>query len=84
MVFARVVAPPAGKPIPVGAQGEIVLVLLNKATTARTFHLDFSDTALAGIHTLTPLWNAQPAVVTDDHSDVTVGPEQLMVLQAQR
>ncbi len=84
MVFARVEAPPPGKPIPAMAQGDIVLVLLNKATTPRTFHLDFSDTALAGIHTLTPLWNAQSAVVTDNHSDVTVGAEQLTVLDAQR
>jgi glycosidase len=84
MVFARVEAPPPGKPIPVKAQGEIALVLLNKAATPRTFHLDFSNTALAGIRALTPLWNAQPAVVADDHSDVTVGPEQLSVLQAQR
>jgi hypothetical protein len=62
----------------------MVLVLLNKGTTPRTFHLDFSDTALAGVRTLTPMWNAQPAVVTDDHSDVTVGAEQLMILEAQR
>ena len=84
MVFARVEAGPSEKPIAVGAKGEIVLVLLNKAKTARTFHLDFSDTALAGIRALTPLWNAQPAVVDDNRSDVTVGPEQLSVLQAQR
>ena len=84
IVFARVEAPPPGKPIPVAAQGDIVLVLLNKAVTPRTFHLDFSDTALAGIHTLTPLWNAQPAVVTDDHSDVTVGADQFIVLEAHR
>ena len=84
MVFARVEAPPPGKPIPVAAQGDIVLVLLNKAVTPRTFHLDFSDTALAGIRILTPLWNAQPAVVTDDHSDVTVGADQFIVLEAHR
>lgn len=83
LVFARLEAPP-GKPIPAMAQGEMVLVLLNKGTTPRTFHLDFSDTALAGVRTLTPMWNAQPAVVTDDHSDVTVGAEQLMILEAQR
>ncbi|MGB8480780.1 MAG: hypothetical protein WCE63_18395 [Acidobacteriaceae bacterium] len=59
-------------------------MLLNKAATPRTLHLDFSDTALAGVHSWTPLWNAQPAVVTDNHSDVTVGADQLMVLEAQR
>ena len=84
MVFARAKAPPPGKPMPAMVQGDIVLVLLNKVTAPRTFHLDFSDRALAGVHTLTPLWNAQPAVVTDNHSDVTVGAEQLMVLDAQR
>jgi neopullulanase len=84
MVFARVEGPPPGKPLPAIAQGEIVLVLLNKATTARTFRLDFSDTALAGIHMLTPLWNGQSAVVTRDQSDITVDPEQLVVLEAQR
>jgi hypothetical protein len=84
MVFARLEAPPPGKPIPAMAQGEIVLVLLNKATTSRTFHLDFSDTALDGVQSLTPLWNAQAVEVTQNHCDVTVGPEQLIVLDARR
>ena len=84
MVFARLEAPPPGKPIPAMAQGDIVLVLLNKATTPRTFHLDFSDTALEGIHFLTPLWNAQAVEVTQNHCDVTVGAQQLIVLQAHR
>jgi hypothetical protein len=84
LVFARVAVPPSGKPIPAMPQGEIVLVLLNKATSPRTFHLDFSDTALDGVHSLTPLWNAQAAEVTQNHCDVTVGPEQLIVFDAQR
>jgi glycosidase len=84
MVFARLEAPPPGKPIPATAQGDIVLVLLNKATSPRTFHLDFSDTALEGIHFLTPLWNAQAVEMTQNHCDVTVGAQQLIVLQAHR
>jgi neopullulanase len=84
IVFARLEAPPPGKPIPAMAQGDIVLVLLNKATSPRTFHLDFSDTALEGIHFLAPLWNAQAVEMTQNHCDVTVGAQQLIVLQAHR
>ena len=84
-VFARVQAPPSGRPIPATVQGEIVLVLMNKSNTAREFDLDFSDTALAGVRSLFPLWNTQQAVtVKDNQCDVNVGAEQLIILETRR
>lgn len=85
LVYARFAAPPAGKPVPAEAQGEIMLVLMNKGTTPRTFHLDFSQTALQGIRVLAPAYNAQQQITVQDNAcDVTVGAEQLIVLEAQR
>jgi len=84
-VFARFEAPPPGKPVPAMAQGEIMLVLLNKSAAPRTLHLDFSATALQGVRTLTPAWNTTQQVTVDhDNCDVSVGAEQLIVLEAQR
>ncbi len=84
-VFARVQAPPSGRPIPATVQGEIVLVLMNKSNAAREFDLDFSDTALAGVRSLFPLWNTQQAVtVKDNQCDVNVGAEQLIILETRR
>lgn len=81
LVFARLAAPPAGKP----AAGEIMLVLMNKSDAARTFHLDFSRTALDGVTTLAPAWNTKDAVtVANDTCDVSVGPEDLVVFLAGR
>lgn len=84
-VFARIEAPQPGKPVPVLAQGEIILVLLNKSETPRTFHLDFVHTALQGVRSLTPVWNAQGQTPVEDNGcDVAVGAEQFVILQAQR
>ncbi len=84
-VFARVQAPPSGRPIPATVQGEIVLVLMNKSNAAREFDLDFSDTALVGVRSLFPLWNTQQAVtVKDNQCDVNVGAEQLIILETRR
>lgn len=84
-VYARFAAPPANKPGPALAQGEIMVVLMNKSDAPRTFHLDFSHTALEGVRVLVPAWNAQQQVTVEDNScDVSVGAEQLIVLAAQR
>ncbi|MGC1783501.1 MAG: alpha-amylase family glycosyl hydrolase [Acidobacteriaceae bacterium] len=84
-VFARVEAPVSGKPIAATAQGEIVLVLMNKSDSARMFHLDFSHTALEGVRSLAPLWNTKENVVVDrNHCDITLEPEQLIAFEAQR
>ena len=84
-VYARFEAPPPGKPVPTPTQGEIMLVLLNKSSTARTFHLNLSRTALEGLRTLNPVWNTNEQVAVDqDQCNVPVGAEQLIVLQAQR
>jgi glycosidase len=84
-VFARFQAPPSGRHIPAVAQGEIMLVLMNKSTASRTFHLDLSSTALEGVQALTPAWNTKEQVaVTQDKCDVSVGAGQLIVLSAQR
>jgi hypothetical protein len=82
-VFARFVVP-AQKNGSTPPPSEIDLVLMNKSDALRTFHLDFTRTALDGMNTLTPLWNTKDTVtVTQDHSDITVGPEQLVVFAAQ-
>ena len=84
-VFARVETPAPGKPIAAIARGEIVLVLMNKSDSPRTFHLDFSHTALTGVHSLTPLWNTKEnTVVNENHCDVALEPEQLIAFEAQR
>ncbi len=84
-VFARMDVPASGKASAALAQGEIVLVLMNKADAPRTFHLDFSRTALQGIASLAPAWNAKETVTVEHNQcDVNVGAEQLMVLSAQR
>ena len=82
-VFARFVVPPpkSGSTPP---PSEIDLVLMNKSDAPRTFHLDFTRTVLDGMNTLTPLWNTKDTVtVTQDHCDVTVAAQQLVVFTAQ-
>jgi glycosidase len=82
-VFARFVTPPP-KNGSTPAPSEIDLVLLNKSDAPRTFHLDFTRTALDGVNSLTPLWNTKDTVtVTQDQCDVTVGAQQLVVFTAQ-
>ena len=82
-VFARFDVP-AQKSGPPPAPSEIDLVLMNKSDAPRTFHLDFTRTALDGVNSLTPLWNSKDTVtVTQDHCDVTVAAEQLVVFAAQ-
>jgi glycosidase len=82
-VFARFVAP-AQKNGSTPPPSEIDLVLMNKSDAPRTFHLDFTRTALDGMNTLTPLWNTKDTVtVTQDHCDVTVAAQQLVVFTAQ-
>ena len=84
-VFARIAAPLPGRPLPAEAQGEILLVLMNKSDAPRTFHLDFSHTALQGVHSLTPLWNTKEQVaVAHNICDVNVGAERLIVVSVQR
>lgn len=82
-VFARFIVPPqknGSTPPP----SEIDLVLMNKSEAPRTFHLDFTRTALDGVNALTPLWNTKDTVtVTQDHCDVTVPAQQLVVFAAQ-
>ncbi len=81
-VFARFVVP-AQKSGSTPPPSEIDLVLMNKSDAPRTFHLDFTRTALDGMKTLTPLWNTKDTVtVTQDHCDVTVGAQQLVVFTA--
>jgi neopullulanase len=83
-VFARVAVPPSTKTTSPAPPTEIDLVLLNKSDAPRAFHLDFSRTALDGVSSLTPLWNTNATVtVTQDHCDVTVGADQLIVFAAQ-
>ena len=83
-VFARVAATVPGKSAPVSAQDESVLVLMNKSDSPRTFHLDFSGTALDGVTSLVPLWNTQAQVGVDQNRcDVIVGPEELVAFGAQ-
>jgi neopullulanase len=85
LVFARYTVPQSAKPASTGAQEEAMIVLLNKSSAPRTFHLDFSHTALDGVQTLTPTWNSQEQVTVDhDSCDVSVGADQLIVLAAQR
>ncbi len=82
-VFARFDVP-APKNGPSPAPSEIDLVLMNKSDSSRTFHLDFTRTALDGVGSLAPLWNTKDTVaVTQDRCDVTVGAEQLIVFAAQ-
>ncbi len=81
-VFARFVVPPA-KNGTTPPPSEIDLVLMNKSAAPRTFHLDFTRTALDGINTLNPLWNTQQTVVVaQDHCNITVGAQQLVVFNA--
>ncbi|MHB8303461.1 MAG: alpha-amylase family glycosyl hydrolase [Acidobacteriaceae bacterium] len=90
LVFARMAvantqAGQATKPILAEAQGEILLVLMNKSDAPRTFHLDFSHTALQGVQSLTPLWNTkEQPTVAHNACDVNVGADQLVVMEAQR
>lgn len=84
-VFARLEAPPAGRAIPVASRGEIMLVLMNKSDQPRTFHLDFSHTALQGVRALLPEWNTKvQEPVLHNNCDVEVGSEQLVIFQAER
>ncbi|HZC43923.1 MAG TPA: alpha-amylase family glycosyl hydrolase [Acidobacteriaceae bacterium] len=82
LVFARFVVPPqknGSTPPP----SEIDLVLMNKSDSPRTFHLDFTRTALDGVNSLAPLWNTDATVtVTQDHCDITVAAQQLVVFAA--
>jgi len=81
-VFARFVLPPpkSGTTPP---PSEIDLVLMNKSDAPRTFHLDFTRTALDGVNTLNPLWNTQDTVVvSQDHCNITIGAQQLVVFVA--
>jgi glycosidase len=81
-VFARFVVP-AQKNGTTPPPTEIDLVLMNKSDASRTFHLDFTRTALDGMSTLAPLWNTNATVTaTQDHCDVTVGAQQLVVFTA--
>jgi glycosidase len=84
-VFARIAGTPPAKGAPSAiAPSEIILVLLNKSDAPRTFHLDFTRTALDGIASLTPLWNTKDTVaVTQNRCDVNVSAEQLVVFAAQ-
>jgi glycosidase len=82
-VFARVQPSSSGKSG--AAQGEMMLVLMNKSDAARTFHLDLSHTSLDGIQSLTPEWNTKEQItIADDRCDISVGPEGIVVLAAQR
>ncbi len=82
-VYTRFEAPSTGNAGPALAQGESMLVLLNKSDAPRTFHLDFSGTALQGVQALAPAWNTQEQVTVEDNTcDVNVGAEQLIVLEA--
>ncbi|MEO6965939.1 MAG: alpha-amylase family glycosyl hydrolase, partial [Acidobacteriaceae bacterium] len=66
-------------------QGEIALVLVNKSNSSRTFHLDFTRTALEGANNLAPLWNTSEQVaVNQNQCDISVAPEQLIVFAVQR
>ena len=79
-VFARIEAAntPAG-------QGEIMLILMNKSNSPRTFHLDFFNTALQGVQSLDPGWNTKEhASVSRNACDVAVGANQLIVMEAKR
>jgi hypothetical protein len=60
-------------------------VLLNKSGAPRTFHLDFSHTALVGTQSLNPLWNTKDQVsVSHNAADVNVGANQLEIMEVQR
>lgn len=84
-VFARIAAPPSGRAIPSIAHGEILLVLVNKSNQPRTFHLDFSHTALQGVRALLPEWNTkEQEAVTHNRCDIQVAAEQLVVFSVQR
>lgn len=81
-VFCRFAAPSSGRP---AASSEAMIVLMNKGPEPRTFHLDFSNTALDGVQGLSPVWNTKDQVTVQQNlCDVTVAPEQLIVLNAQR
>jgi len=81
-VFTRFMTPSPGHS---AASSEAMVVLMNKAATPRTFHLDFSNTALVGVQGLSPVWNTNDQVTVQQNlCDVTVAPEQLIVLNAQR
>ncbi|HET9086038.1 MAG TPA: alpha-amylase family glycosyl hydrolase [Acidobacteriaceae bacterium] len=90
LVFARIQvdntqAGQAAKPVPVTGNGETLLVLMNKSGAPRTFHLDFSHTALTGTQSLNPLWNTKDQVsVSHNAADVDVGANQLVIMEVQR
>ena len=90
LVFARIQvdntqAGEAAKPVLATANGETLLVLLNKSGAPRTFHLDFSHTALVGTQSLNPLWNTKDQVsVSHNAADVNVGANQLEIMEVQR
>lgn len=89
-VFARLKiaslrAGQAAKPILAREQGRIMLMLANKSNAPRTFHLDFSHTALQGVQTLDPTWNTKEQVsVAQNVCNVKVGANQFIVLEAKR
>ncbi len=84
-VFARFAVPQSGRAASAGTPREIMVVLLNKSGGPRTFHLDFSHTALDGVQVLTPAWNTTEQVAVDrDSCEVNVAADQLIVLAAQR
>ncbi len=85
MVFVRFAAPSTGRATPAAAPGEMMVVAMNKSDGPRTFHLDFSGTALDGVQALLPAWNGNgPIAVNHDTCDVTVGAGDLIVFTAQR
>ncbi|MGH9616098.1 MAG: alpha-amylase family glycosyl hydrolase [Acidobacteriaceae bacterium] len=89
-VFARFAAPSSTKtassstPSTPATPSEVDLVLMNKSDAPRTFHLDFTRTALDGVTSLAPLWNIKdPVTVAQDQCDITVGAEQFVIFNAQ-
>jgi glycosidase len=90
LVFARIEvanteAGEAAKPVPATADGEILLVLMNKSNKPRTFHLDLSHTGLQGVSSFSPVWNTKEATsVAHNSCDVNVGANQLIIMEAKR
>lgn len=80
-VFARIEQEGKGKK----QTGERLLILMNKGAAPRTFHLDFSNTALAGVESLAPLWNTNaPITVNQNQCSIPVDADQIIILSANR
>jgi len=91
LAFARYSTQPSGRSANASNSSDAsnpsqaMIVLVNKAAAPRTFHLDFSNTVLEGVQTLTPAWNTKEQVTVEQNlCNVSVGPEQLIILDAQR